>query len=155
MEDAVPKELIEAARRVVEENRAKGRRVAVAESCTGGLVSAALTSIPGSSDVFEVGFITYSNDAKMSALGVDSNILETFGAVSIATAWIIQPLVLRFPSLASPGPTVGARRSLWAWWFLRGHGAGLILTMSSPIPNNLAIWAAARSAFRQRSSRLS
>lgn len=87
MEDAVPIELIEAARRVVDENRAKGRRVAVAESCTGGLVSAALTSIPGSSDVFEVGFVTYSNDAKMSALGVDSNILETFGAVSIASAW--------------------------------------------------------------------
>ncbi|MEY3658756.1 MAG: hypothetical protein RL425_1517 [Pseudomonadota bacterium] len=61
--------------------------MAVAESCTGGLVSAALTAIPGSSDVFEVGFITYSNDAKMGVLGVDSNILETFGAVSIATAW--------------------------------------------------------------------
>jgi nicotinamide-nucleotide amidase len=87
MDDALPADLITAARRVIEENRAKGRRVAVAESCTGGLVSAALTAIPGSSDVFEVGFITYSNDAKMSVLGVDSNILETFGAVSIATAW--------------------------------------------------------------------
>lgn len=87
MEDALPPELVAAARAVITENRARGRRVAVAESCTGGLVSAALTSIPGSSDVFEVGFITYSNDAKMSALGVDSNILETFGAVSIATAW--------------------------------------------------------------------
>lgn len=87
MDDALPVELVEAARRVINENRAKGRRVAVAESCTGGLVSAALTSIAGSSDVFEIGFITYSNEAKMSALGVDSNILETFGAVSIATAW--------------------------------------------------------------------
>ena len=87
MDDALPVELVDAARRVIDENRAKGRRVAVAESCTGGLVSAALTSISGSSDVFEVGFITYSNEAKMSALGVDSNILETFGAVSIATAW--------------------------------------------------------------------
>jgi nicotinamide-nucleotide amidase len=64
-----------------------GRTLAVAESCTGGLVSAALTSIAGSSDVFEAGFVTYSNEAKMRMLGVDSNILETFGAVSIATAW--------------------------------------------------------------------
>ena len=87
MEDALPPELVDAARRVIAENRAKGRRVAVAESCTGGLVSAALTSVAGSSDVFEIGFITYSNDAKIGALGVDSNILETFGAVSIATAW--------------------------------------------------------------------
>jgi nicotinamide-nucleotide amidase len=87
MDDALPDVLIEAARRVLEANRAAGRRIAVAESCTGGLVSAALTAIPGSSDVVEVGFITYSNAAKMSVLGVDSNILETFGAVSIATAW--------------------------------------------------------------------
>jgi len=87
MIDAIPPELVDAARRVIEENRAKGRRIAVAESCTGGLVSTALTAIPGSSDVFEVGFVTYSNEAKMSALKVDSNILETFGAVSIATAW--------------------------------------------------------------------
>jgi nicotinamide-nucleotide amidase len=87
MDDALPEVLIEAARRVLEANRAAGRRIAVAESCTGGLVSAALTAIAGSSDVVEVGFITYSNAAKMSVLGVDSNILETFGAVSIATAW--------------------------------------------------------------------
>jgi nicotinamide-nucleotide amidase len=87
MDDALPDVLIEAAKRVLEANRAAGRRIAVAESCTGGLVSAALTAIPGSSDVVEVGFITYSNAAKMSVLGVDSNILETFGAVSIATAW--------------------------------------------------------------------
>jgi 2-C-methyl-D-erythritol 4-phosphate cytidylyltransferase/2-C-methyl-D-erythritol 2,4-cyclodiphosphate synthase len=53
------------ARRVIEENRAAGRRIAVAESCTGGLVSAALTEIPGSSDVFDAGFVTYSNEAKM------------------------------------------------------------------------------------------
>lgn len=83
----LPPELIEAARKVVEENRARGRRVAVAESCTGGLVSAALTEIAGSSDVFEAGFVTYSNEAKTRLLSVSTDVLETFGAVSIAVAW--------------------------------------------------------------------
>ncbi|HET9429356.1 MAG TPA: CinA family protein [Allosphingosinicella sp.] len=83
----LPPELIELARRVVEANRALGRRVAVAESCTGGLVAAALTEIPGSSDIFEEGFVTYSNEAKSRLLGVSFDVLETFGAVSVATAW--------------------------------------------------------------------
>ena len=59
----------------------------MAESCTGGLVGAALTEISGSSDVFEASFVTYGNDAKIRMLGVSSDVLETFGAVSIATAW--------------------------------------------------------------------
>ena len=87
MDDALPPELVEAARRVIDENRAKCRRVAVAESCTGGMVSASLTSIAGSSDVFEVGFVTYSNEAKQGLLGVPEDIIETFGAVSVACAW--------------------------------------------------------------------
>ena len=62
--------LVEKAREVVEANRKAGRRIAVAESCTGGLVAAALTEIPGSSDVFEIGFVTYSNEAKLRLLGV-------------------------------------------------------------------------------------
>jgi nicotinamide-nucleotide amidase len=87
MDDALPLELVNAARHVIETNREIGRRIAVAESCTGGLVSAALTAIAGSSDVFEVGFITYSNEAKQNVLNVNDTILETFGAVSSATAW--------------------------------------------------------------------
>lgn len=87
MDDCLDPVLIEAARRVIAANIAAGRRVAVAESCTGGLVSAALTAVAGSSTVFEAGYVTYSNEAKMNLLEVDSNILETFGAVSIATAW--------------------------------------------------------------------
>ena len=83
----LPVDLVNAARRVVEANRAVGRRIAVAESCTGGLVSAALTEIPGSSDVFEAGFVTYSNEAKQHLLGVSGDVLDTFGAVSIAVAW--------------------------------------------------------------------
>ena len=62
----LPDELVDKAREVVEANRAAGRRIAVAESCTGGLVSAALTEIPGSSDVFEAGYVTYSNAAKIA-----------------------------------------------------------------------------------------
>jgi nicotinamide-nucleotide amidase len=85
--DGLSRELIAAAQEVVDSNRAAGRRIAIAESCTGGLVSAALTAIPGSSDVLEIGFITYSNASKMRTLGVNSDIMETFGAVSIATAW--------------------------------------------------------------------
>ena len=83
----LPAELIESARRVVEASRAAGLRVAVAESCTGGLVAAALTEIPGSSDVLEAGFITYSNESKIALLGVSEDVVETFGAVSVATAW--------------------------------------------------------------------
>lgn len=83
----LPTELVEAARRVIDANRAAGKTVAVAESCTGGLVSAALTETPGSSDVFLAGLVTYSNEAKMGLLGVSLDVLETFGAVSIAVAW--------------------------------------------------------------------
>ena len=80
-------EIIAAAVRVLDANRALGRKIAVAESCTGGMVSAALTEIAGSSDVFERGYVTYSNEAKLEAIGVNQDILETFGAVSVAVAW--------------------------------------------------------------------
>lgn len=83
----LPGELVDMARRVLEENRAKGRRIAVAESCTGGLVTAALTEIAGSSDVFDAGFVTYSNEAKIDLLSVSLDVVETFGAVSVAVAW--------------------------------------------------------------------
>lgn len=85
--DGLDSRLIDLAGRVVAENKALGRRIAVAESCTGGMVAAALTAIAGSSDVVDCGFVTYSNEAKMRSLGVSSDILSTFGAVSIATAW--------------------------------------------------------------------
>jgi len=60
--------------------------IATAESCTGGLVAGALTDIPGSSDVIDRGFVTYSNDAKRAMLGVKATTLATFGAVSKETA---------------------------------------------------------------------
>jgi len=75
------------AAQVIAANREAGRVVALAESCTGGLVAAALTEIPGSSAVLDRGFVTYSNEAKHELLGVSNEIIETFGAVSIACAW--------------------------------------------------------------------
>lgn len=80
-------DILKLAEEVLAANRAAGKMVAVAESCTGGLVAGALTEIAGSSDVFDRGFVTYSNEAKMQMLGVSSDILDTFGAVSVAVAW--------------------------------------------------------------------
>ena len=83
----LPAELVDKARTVLAANRAAGRRVAVAESCTAGLVCAALTELAGSSDVFEAGFVTYSNEAKAKLLSVSEDVIDTFGSVSVATAW--------------------------------------------------------------------
>ena len=83
----LPPEIAALAERVVRENAAAGRTVVTAESCTGGLVAAALTEIAGSSAILDRGFVTYSNEAKMQSLGVAQDIIETFGAVSIACVW--------------------------------------------------------------------
>lgn len=83
----LPADITELAARVIAENRAAGRTVALAESCTGGLVAAALTEIAGSSAVLDRGMVTYSNEAKQELLGVPGDIIDTFGAVSIACAW--------------------------------------------------------------------
>ncbi|WBH16568.1 CinA family protein [Sphingomonas radiodurans] len=83
----LPEALVEAARKVVDANRAIGRRIAIAESCTGGLVAAAITEIPGSSDVLDAAIVSYSNEAKLGLLKVSNDLIETFGAVSIAVAW--------------------------------------------------------------------
>jgi len=83
----LPDDIVSLARRVITENSAAGRRVALAESCTGGLVAAALTEIAGSSAVLDRGFVTYSNESKREMLGVAADIIDTLGAVSVATAW--------------------------------------------------------------------
>ena len=80
-------DITDLAARVVAENAEAGRKIATAESCTGGLVAGAITEIAGSSSVLDRGFVTYSNEAKMEALGVSRDIIETFGAVSIACVW--------------------------------------------------------------------
>jgi len=74
------------ARSLLDLCRSRKLTIATAESCTGGLVAAALTDIPGSSDVIDRGFVTYSNEAKREMLGVEASTLQTFGAVSKETA---------------------------------------------------------------------
>jgi nicotinamide-nucleotide amidase len=70
------------AKKIVALAEEKGLMIATAESCTGGMVAAALTDIPGSSAVVERGFVTYSNTAKIEMLGVSDKTLATYGAVS-------------------------------------------------------------------------
>lgn len=118
MTDSIlPAELTALAARVIDANRGAGRRIAVAESCTGGLVSAALTEIPGSSDVFVAGIVTYADEAKMALLSVAQDVIETFGAVSLATAWAMAngavektgaDLAVSITGIA--GPTGGSER---------------------------------------------
>ncbi|HWW49497.1 MAG TPA: CinA family protein [Xanthobacteraceae bacterium] len=74
------------ARSLLDLCRMRKLMVTTAESCTGGLVAATLTEIPGSSDVVDRGFVTYSNEAKHAMLGVRTSVLENFGAVSKETA---------------------------------------------------------------------
>ncbi len=79
-------ELMQAAEALLAACRARGWSLTTAESCTGGLISGLLTEIPGSSDVVECGYVTYSNQAKASMLGVPAATLASAGAVSKETA---------------------------------------------------------------------
>ncbi|MHB8494957.1 MAG: CinA family protein [Casimicrobiaceae bacterium] len=113
---------------------ARGLRVATAESCTGGLVAGAITSIAGSSDWFERGFVTYSNDAKAELLDVPPGLLAAHGAVSepVALAMAIGALEnsradiavavtgIAGPGGGTPGKPVGTVCFAWA---RRGGGA--------------------------------
>ena len=75
------------ARQILEHGRDAGASIATAESCTGGMVGAALTDLPGSSDVFVGGFVTYSNDLKRRLLRVRAGTLSRYGAVSEEVAY--------------------------------------------------------------------
>lgn len=70
------------AERLLQAARGAGVRIATAESCTGGLLAGAMTDVPGSSDIFDRGFVTYSNAAKSDMLGVDPALIGRVGAVS-------------------------------------------------------------------------
>ena len=101
--------------------RARGAMLATAESCTGGLIAATCTSVAGSSDWFERGFVTYSNTAKTEMLGVDAALIATHGAVSAEVACAMAEGALRHskaslavavtgiagPGGATPGKPVG------------------------------------------------
>jgi nicotinamide-nucleotide amidase len=111
--------------------RARGWRLATAESCTGGLIAAACTSLAGSSDWFERGFVTYSNEAKSTLLGVPAALIAAHGAVSeevaramVAGALLHAPVQLAVavtgiagPGGAVPGKPVG---TVWLAWGTAG-----------------------------------
>lgn len=78
--------IAERAAQVIGQYRRLKRRIVTAESCTGGLLAGALTSIPGASAVLERGFITYSNESKVDLLGVEPDLLRDYGAVSLQVA---------------------------------------------------------------------
>ena len=81
-----PATLLAQAEKLLADARAKGVKIVTAESCTGGLIAGLLTEIPGSSDVVERGFVTYSNEAKRDLLGVPSELIARHGAVSAEVA---------------------------------------------------------------------
>lgn len=112
MTSFLPPTLLALAHDVVQRNRDAGCRIALAESCTGGLCAAAITEVAGSSDVFESSFVTYANEAKIRLLGVEEELLNTFGAVSAASAWAMAngalerstaDLVVAITGVAGPG----------------------------------------------------
>ena len=108
--------------------RARGWRMATAESCTGGMIAAACTDLAGSSDWFERGFVTYSNEAKTAMLGVPADLITAHGAVSAEVARAMAqgalqraPVQLTVavtgiagPGGAVPGKPVGAVWLAWA-----------------------------------------
>jgi nicotinamide-nucleotide amidase len=111
-------ELVERARALLDLCRAKKLRIAAAESCTGGLVAATLTEIAGSSDVFERGFVTYSDEAKQAMLGVPAATLASHGAVSRETALAMAAgalahapveLAVSITGIAGPGGAVAGK----------------------------------------------
>ncbi len=111
--------------------RAKGWRMASAESCTGGLIAAACTSVAGSSDWFERGFVTYSNEAKSELLGVPAGLIAAHGAVSEEVARAMAAgalarapvqLVVAVTGIAGPGGAVPGKPvgTVWLAWGTAG-----------------------------------
>ncbi len=115
--------------------RARGEKLVTAESCTGGLIAAACTSVAGSSDWFERGFVTYSNEAKNECLGVPATTLQRHGAVSEPVAramaegalkvsyaqWALAVTGIAGPGGAVPGKPVGTV------WLAMAHAGEVLL----------------------------
>jgi nicotinamide-nucleotide amidase len=117
---------------------AAGFKLAAAESCTGGWISKTVTDIPGSSEWFKEGFVTYSNEAKHERLGVPHSVLRKYGAVSEATARAMAAGALRragsdvavaVTGIAGPGGGVPGKPvgTVWlAWAHRRGRGVQVV-----------------------------
>ena len=126
--------------------RARGQRVATAESCTGGLIAAALTAVAGSSDVVDRGFVTYSNEAKTGMLGVAASLIEAHGAVSEPVARAMaEGAVARSPAalavavtgVAGPGGGTAAK-PVGLVWFGLARRDGATATESRVFPGDRA-----------------
>jgi nicotinamide-nucleotide amidase len=116
--------------------RVRGLRVATAESCTGGLVAGALTAIAGSSDVFEYGFVTYANAAKIRMLGVPQALIAGFGAVSGETARAMAQgalaasgadLAVAVTGVAGPGGGSADKPVGLVWFAVAGGGEDTVV----------------------------
>jgi nicotinamide-nucleotide amidase len=123
-----------AVRALADALRARGQWLAAAESCTGGLIAAACTSLAGSSDWFDAGFVTYSNAAKIVQLGVPSALIEAHGAVSGEVARAMAEgalarsqasLALAVTGIAGPGGGSADKPvgTVWLAWTRRGEPA--------------------------------
>lgn len=127
----VPSTLHDEALKLLQAFRLAGWRIATAESCTGGLIAAALTEVAGSSDVVDRGFITYSNAAKADMLGVQPAVIAEHGAVSAAVAEAmaagalarsLADAAISVTGVAGPGggSTEKPVGTVWFGWALRG-----------------------------------
>ena len=123
---------LERAERLLDNYRRHKLTIATAESCTGGLIAAALTQIAGSSDVFERGFVTYSNAAKTDMLGVPAALIESHGAVSEQVARAMAEgavaasradIALSVTGIAGPGGG-SAEKPVGLVWFGRARRGG-------------------------------
>ena len=124
--------------------RSRGLHIATAESCTGGLIAAALTAIAGSSDVVEGGFVTYSNAAKARLLGVPPALIATVGAVSEAVARHMAEgalqhtdadLSIAVTGIAGPGGG-SAGKPVGLVWFAAARRGGAILAEHRVFPGD-------------------
>ncbi len=139
-------ELLEMAESVLDACREAGLMVATAESCTGGLVAAALTAIAGSSDVVERGFVTYSNAAKTDLLGVPAPLIASDGAVSEPVARAMAAgalshsaadLAVSVTGIAGPGGG-SAEKPVGLVWFGCARRGGGVRTLRQVFPGNRA-----------------
>ncbi|HUI20719.1 MAG TPA: CinA family protein [Methylocella sp.] len=132
-----PSSLLGCAADLISSCRAKRLTIATAESCTGGLLAGLITAVAGSSDVFERGFVTYSNAAKVECLGVSSAILERFGAVSeqaaeamAAGALAHSPAGLAVSITGIAGPGGGSpEKPIGLVHFGLAHRSGAVITV--------------------------
>jgi nicotinamide-nucleotide amidase len=140
----LPPDILARAPLVLQTLRARGWRLATAESCTGGLIAAALTSVAGSSDVVERGFVTYSNAAKTELLGVPAPLIAEHGAVSepVAAAMAAGALLhsradiaVSVTGIAGPGGGT-PDKPVGLVWFGRAVRGGPVTTMSHIFPGD-------------------